>query len=310
MKAAGEPGYTACRGREHEPRKQRCMYLALEHYDRPTTVEQCLRLLQGAGERAAILAGGTELNVRGHEELTRVVDLQGLGLDQLRVEGARPRIGAALTLSRILELPELEGAPYRALREACAAFANVAIQNRSTIGGRVMSDSPDQDLPCALAVLGARLRLARLAGDQVREETIDYPTDPAARAALRGALLLEVELPPAHGSSALRRSGRSAVDVPLAVVAAARNEADLRLAANLQGGTAAESLRRLPATEALAKDWGDARPADWRAQARGALLEELVAFHDARASGEYRRDLGATLGVRALAAVFGEDERI
>ncbi len=285
------------------------MYLILEHYERPTTIEECLRLLHCPSERAAILAGGTELNVRGHEKLTRVVDIQALGIDELRVEGGEARIGAGVTLSRVAEHRELTGPPIAALRDAANAFANVAIANRSTIGGRVMIDRPDQDLPPALAALGAKLRLARLDGAAtVREEEIDYPTDHGAREMLKGALLLEVIVPiEGKGASALRRMGRSAVDAPLATVAAAIRDDRVCVAANMQG-PGADSLSRLEETEALASGWLSRRPKGWRGEARASLIHELNPYGDAWASGEYRRDLGAALGVRALAAILGEEE--
>ncbi|MAE70471.1 MAG: hypothetical protein CME06_08395 [Gemmatimonadetes bacterium] len=286
------------------------MYLSLEHYERPSTVEECLRLLHHPDEEAAILAGGTELNVRGHEALERVVDIQGLGIDRLRVDRGEVRIGAGTTLARIAEHRGLAEPPMAALREAALAFANVAIQNRSTMGGRIMIDRPDQDLPPALAVLGARLRLAHFdrAEERVREVEIDYPTRDGARAALEGALLLEVIIPvDGTDASALRRMGRSAVDAPLATVAVAIRGDRVRVAANMQGSTA-DSLRLLEKTEALASAWLSRRPEGWRDEARASLAAELEAYGDDWASGEYRRDLGTTLGVRALAVLFGEEE--
>ena len=64
----------------------------------------------------------------------------------------------------------------------------------------------------------------------------------------------------------------------------------------------------MTATEGLAQGWAARRPRDWRVLARTTLSNELAAYEDARASGVYRRDLAATMMVRAMAAVFGEEE--
>lgn len=286
------------------------MYLALQRYSRPSSANECLRLLteQKPGQRAALLSGGTELNSRGHEELTHVIDLQGLPLDQVELADGTLWLGARLTLGQIRRHLALQRDELIALREAAAGLAVVALQNRSTLGGRIMVDRPDQDVPVALVALGAQLHLLRLQGGNLSEAVIDYPIGKAARAALDGALVTAVSIPLGGGPSALRRFGRTAVDVPLATCAAGvAADGTIRLAANQQGPSAAD-LRRLAKTEALVDTWSEDRPTDWRAQARAVLLDELAAYGDAWAGGEYRRDLSATLVVRALAAVFGEAE--
>ena len=283
------------------------MYLALERYSRPNTVEECLRLLAEPGQRAALLSGGTQLNASGHEQLSHVIDLQALPFDQVMVEGDTLIVGSRVTLRQLRTDPALQGSLSAALREAAAGYANLAIQNRATIGGRIVVDRPDQDLPPALLALGARLRLARLDGDAIVEETVDYPVGAAAREALEGAVITEVIIELGEGRSAHRRFGRTAVDLPLASAAAVVRDSGVRLAANLQGPSAAD-LRRLAQSEKLASGWLAARPADWRKILRGSLLDELSAHEDAWASGRYRRDLTATLLIRALAAAFGEEE--
>ncbi len=283
------------------------MYLALERYSRPASVEECLRILADPRERAAFLSGGTDLNAGGHEALTHVVDLQALPLGGVSVAGEVIALGARVTLGRVRREPALAGSLFGALREAAAAYAVVAVQHRSTLGGRVVVDRPDQDVPPALLALGARLRLAKLDGGRVVESVIDRPEGREARAALDGALVIEIQIPLGEGVSALRRFGRTAVDVPLATVAAARRGDAVRVAANQQGSGAGD-LRRRRSLEALAASWSGARPSSWRADARAAALSDLAAYEDPWATGGYRQDLSATLAVRALAAVIGEPE--
>jgi carbon-monoxide dehydrogenase medium subunit len=283
------------------------MYLALERYSRPASIEECLRMLAEPGQNAALLSGGSDLNAGGHEALSHVIDLQALPLDRIATAGGVLRLGARVTLGRARREPALAGPLFAALREAAAAYASIPMQNRATLGGRVACDRPDQDVPPALLALGARLAVVRLRQGVLEEAEIDVPEGPEARAALDGALVTEIRIPLGEGTSALRRFGRTAVDVPLATVAAARRGESVRLAANQQASSAA-GLRRLRETEALVASWGARRPSGWRAEARSSALAELAAHEDPWASGAYRQDLSATLAVRALAAVLGEPE--
>lgn len=288
------------------------MYLALERYSRPTSVEECLALMAEAqDEPTALIAGGTELNVRGHEELVHLIDLQALPFKEVRREGDVLRVGALVTLARLRREAAFQEPLFDALREAAAGFAVVALQNRRTLGGRVCTDRGDEDVPPVLAALGAKLRLLRPGrAGAVEEQVVDYPLGAAARRALRGALLAEVLIPLTPGKSAYRRFARTAVDAPLANAACVSRPAGVRLAVNLQGPRAAH-LKRLGDTEALIASWnhgGGSWPAGWREAVRLCLMTELEAWGDAWASGEYRQDVTATLVVRALAKVVGEKE--
>jgi CO/xanthine dehydrogenase FAD-binding subunit len=283
------------------------MYLALQRYSRPDTVHECLRLFHEPEQRAALLSGGTDLNHQGHDELTHVIDLQALPLADVKREEGVLRVGARVTLAELRRSPALAGPWLTALREAAGAYAVLALQNRSTLGGRIASDRHDLDLPPALVALGALLEVQRWKDGEVVEEILRYPLG-EARAALRGALVTAVLLPaPGEGVSASRRFARTAVDVPLATVSAARRAGVVRVAANVQGPSAAD-LRRLSRTEALASSWGERPPAAWRAEARSVASADAASWTDPWASGTYRNDLTATLAVRALAAVFGEPE--
>ena len=141
------------------------MYLALERYSRPPNAAACLRLLAEPDQQAALLAGGTELNMRGHEDLTHVIDLQTLGLDTVGGSDSELRLGATVTLTRVRRTPELDTPLLRCVRLAAGGYANLGLQNRSTVGGRVAVDRGDQDLPPVLAALGAKLHVSRLSAE-------------------------------------------------------------------------------------------------------------------------------------------------
>ncbi len=230
-----------------------------------------------------------------------MIDIQALPLGGVSQAGGSLKLGALVTLAA-LRREEAGGQVLNALREAAGGYANLALQNRSTVGGRVAQGRGDQDVPAALCALGARVHLSTASGEQV----IDYPFG-SARSQLEGALVTAVEIPLGEGKSAHRRFGRTAVDAPLACVSACLRGAELRLVANVQGA-GADALRRLSETESLVGTWNGERRGDWRASVRQTCMEELSDYACPWVTAEYRRDLTATLAVRALAAVLGEEE--
>ncbi|RMG10866.1 MAG: hypothetical protein D6731_16600 [Planctomycetota bacterium] len=284
------------------------MYLSLDRYSRPATAEEALRLVAESEGPAAFIAGGTDLNAGDHEAIAHLVDLQALPMKEVRVFGepAALHLGSLVTLSTLRRHPLLGGELLAAVREAAGGYANLALQNRSTLGGRVMAARVDHDLPAALLALGARLHVARLRdGFGVAVERVAAPE--ADRTALDGGLLVGVEVPLGEGRSAHRRFGRSAVDVPLACVSACRRGDRWRVVAGVQAA-APPGLRRLRRLEELVAAWGSAPPPDWREAAREACRAELPEHACRWISADYRRDLTATLAVRALAAVLEEEE--
>ena len=91
-------------------------------YHRPASIEDALDLLGSAGDRAAprtILAGGTVVNATTGQE-REVVDLQALGLDEIRLEGQSVSIGAMVP-------PPGSGRQWR-----CAARSSRCRQVRAT----------------------------------------------------------------------------------------------------------------------------------------------------------------------------------
>ena len=98
----------------------------LHQYARPTSVDGALALL-GRDPSAAPIAGGTDLLPLTRARLRQVscvVDLGRLGLNQVRVEHDELVLGALVTMSQaasdpqVLALAPLRGAPTRIARSA------------------------------------------------------------------------------------------------------------------------------------------------------------------------------------------------
>ncbi len=158
------------------------------HY--PKTLEQALHTLE-ALEDATVIAGGTDVMVRGAWG-ENLVFLNQIGeLRRIQVRSNEIAIGAGCTFTELIDTPALPVA----LREVFADIASPAIRNRATIGGNICNASPVGDSLPALYALGARVRLARETGGE-RELPIRALIHGIGKTALgRGELLVQVLLP-------------------------------------------------------------------------------------------------------------------
>lgn len=106
----------------------------------PGSLQEALQLLQAAGGRARVIAGGSDLLGELKEGIASYETLVSLGaLDELkRIErsGERLRIGALVSLARLEAGEGLEG-PYALLAEAARGVATPEVRNQGTLGGNL-----------------------------------------------------------------------------------------------------------------------------------------------------------------------------
>jgi xanthine dehydrogenase FAD-binding subunit len=131
----------------------------VEDFLRPRKLIEALKYRK---EYSAIpFAGGTDLVVqhRGYSSTGIRFERPVLYLDQvdalkrIMIEKDTITIGAAVTLTEILDHPDIP----EVLHLAAADVAAVGIRNRATIGGNICNASPAADTIPALAVLDAEL---------------------------------------------------------------------------------------------------------------------------------------------------------
>src|SRR5687768_11916710 len=125
--------------------------LPVFEYHRPKTLPECLALLQALGDKARIIAGGTDVlpNMKhGLFEpehvvsITAVEELRGVRIDASSGEGQPERlvIGAGMRLAEIAEsLLVLRMAP--ALAQACALVGGPHHRAMGTLGGNICLDT-------------------------------------------------------------------------------------------------------------------------------------------------------------------------
>jgi carbon-monoxide dehydrogenase medium subunit len=271
-------------------------------YERATSVEQALELLQARGPEARLLAGGhsllpmMKLRLAAPEHL---IDIDALAdeLGYVREEAGEVRIGA-MTRHRDILASGLIAARLTIFTDAERLIADPVVRNRGTIGGALCQADPAEDLSAVCAVLGARLVVRGLEGERTLTMQ-ELHRGPYETTIGHAEMLVEIRVP-LHmgGGSAYEKVKRRVGDWAIAASAAA---------VRLEGGTIAEAGIALTAVggdvtseraqQALA---GQAPTTDAFSAAAALAAEDCSPNTDQRGSAEYKRHLAHELTLRAL----------
>jgi aerobic carbon-monoxide dehydrogenase medium subunit len=271
-------------------------------YERATSVDHAIALLQRLGPEARLIAGGhsllpmMKLRLAAPECLVDINDLDEL--DYIHAEGGELRIGA-MTRHRALLESELVGHRMPIFHDAERVIADPVVRNRGTIGGALCQADPSEDLWAVCAAVKAQVAIRGPAGGRVLTMQ-QFHRGPYETAVGDGEMLVEVRLPlrPHHGS-AYEKLERRAGDWAIAAAGAAMwLDDDHRITAagialSAVGGPVAftraeESLLGVtPSEEAFAR-------------AAKIAAEDCSPADDQRGHAEYKRHLAAELTRRAL----------
>src|SRR5579863_2361336 len=120
------------------------MRLPIFEFRTPHTLEEAVRVLDGEGARAMLLAGGTDLlpNMKRRQQVPQtLISLRHVeGLRAAQFGGSATRLGACLTLTDIARDPRLRNGGS-ALWQAAAQVATPHIRNMATLGGNICLDT-------------------------------------------------------------------------------------------------------------------------------------------------------------------------
>ena len=272
-------------------------------YERATSVDNAVELLDRLGGSARLIAGGhsllpmMKLRLANFEYLIDINDLHD-ELGRITVTPDEVRVGAMTRHRELLESAELAEL-FPIFADAERVIADPVVRNRGTIGGSLCQADPSEDLSAVCTTLDASCVIRGPSGSRV--VTMDeFYRGPYETAVGDDEILTEVRFPiRPGGSSAYYKVERRAGDWAVVSAGAAVWIRD-GVIADARAGLAAvgpnttgipaisETLRGNPPSEELFRQAGEL----------AAAASEPVT--DMRGSAEYKRHLAAELTTRAL----------
>ena len=273
-------------------------------YERATTVDQAIGLLERLGGTARLVAGGhsllpmMKLRLANFEYLIDINDLHG-ELGYIRTGPDEVRIGALTRHRELLESDQLAAA-FPIFRDAERVIADPVVRNRGTLGGSLCQADPSEDLSAVCTTLDASCVIRGPGGAERVVSMEEFHVGPYETAVGEDEMLIEVRFPlRAGGSSAYEKVERRAGD--WAVVSAG---AAVWLAGGLitdaRVGLAAvgPNTTGIPAISAALRG---REPADSLYAEAGAIAAESCdPATDQRGSAAYKRHLADELTRRTL----------
>jgi carbon-monoxide dehydrogenase medium subunit len=271
------------------------------------SVDEAVSLLAARGDRAKILAGGTDILVQLREtnrEADLIVDVKKI--PELMKYDFSPqsglKLGAGVPCYKIYEDEAVKKA-YPALADSARIIGGWQIQSRASIGGNLCNSSPAADSIPALIALNAICHIAGPGGRRT-VPVEQFCTAPGKNVLARGELLTMLEFPAAkkyEGSHYLRFIPRNEMDIAVVgagawvrldasgkTIEAARIALGAVAPTPLFAANASHSLPGKPATEESFRQAGE-------------LAKKIATpISDMRGPAEYRTHLVGVLVVRAL----------
>ena len=285
------------------------MFRNLPRFDylAPKTIEDCIALLAQYGQKAEMLAGGTDLIPLmkwGETKPEYVIGLSQIpDLDEIQfIMTTGLKLGA---LTKIVEIEQsnIINEHYPVLARAASVLGSVEIRNRGTVGGNLCNAAPSAEMAPPLLVLGAKAVIASEKGE--RDIPLeDFFVGPGKTVLSNGEILVRLEVPPMKSHSAgeyIKLGIRKAMDIAVVGVAAliilepgnnTCKEARLAL-----GAVAPTPIRAREAEGVLGGKNLDEEIIESAAE---TASKEASPVTDIRASEEYRRDMVRVLTRQAI----------
>jgi aerobic carbon-monoxide dehydrogenase medium subunit len=273
-------------------------------YERATSVDQAIGLMERLGSTARLVAGGhsllpmMKLRLANFDHLIDINDLHD-ELGFITVEPDQVRIGAMTRHRELLESAEL-AAVFPIFADAEKVIADPVVRNRGTLGGSLCQADPSEDLSAVCTTLNASCVIRGPHGTRVVSME-DFHRGPYETAVADGEMLLEIRIPVRpNGSSAYEKVERRAGDWAVTSAGAAVWLSDDGTIADARVGLAAvgpNTTGITPISQALR---GQTPSEAAYAQAGALAAESCDPVTDQRGSAEYKRHLAGELTKRTL----------
>ena len=268
----------------------------------PKSLNETTVLLERYGDKARLVAAGTDLILRPDTKTRYLVDMSRIGLNYVKTDGRFLILGCMSTITDILTSTLFDQQPNTMMKTAALLFGCRQIRNRATIGGNICSAVPSADMPIPLIALDAKVEIVGTEGKRTTHLG-DFIKDYRQTDLRKGEFLKEVQIPLSETKSkgAFRKLSRTAVDIAL-VSCAVRLDLENFEFRIVLGAVGPTPIRARKAEDFLKQQ----REINEAEIAKGARLasEEAKPITDLRASAEYRKAMSEVLVSRALREVL------
>lgn len=270
-------------------------------YERATSVDHAIALLDKLGPEARLVAGGHSLLPMMKLRLARpehLIDINDLQLNYIKIENNEICIGA-MTRHRDLLESAVANEHYRIFAEAEKVIADPVVRNRGTIGGSMCQADPSEDMSAIMSALGATVVIHGKNGQRVVPAR-EFHKGPYETAVGEAEMLTEVRVPiRANAGSAYQKVERRAGDWAVAAVGAFVT-LDGDVISDCGIGITAVGVEHFCAPEAEAILRGKPATEDNFAAAGAAAAAASNPASDQRGPADYKRHLADELTRRAL----------
>ncbi len=276
-------------------------------YFEAQTIEEAVSLLSKYGDKAKVLAGGTDLIVMMNQRTIIPKYIINVGciadLNYIRFDDEEGlKIGALTTIRDIEQSPQLQSR-YRLICQAASQMASIGIRNVATVGGNLCNAVPSADMAPPLIALSAVAKVVSSAGERIILLE-DFFTGPGTTVLGTDELLTEIQVPnlPAHTAGVYLKLGAKGLgDLATVGVAAVITLgsvdggcADVKVVL----GAVAPTPMRARQAEAVLK--GKKIDEELTIKAAQSASDESSPIDDVRASAEYRREMVKVLARDAI----------
>ena len=274
-------------------------------YLEPTSIEEAISILSEYGNKAKIIAGGTDLLVQIRSKTIRpeyLVDISRIPKLDYKEENDGLRIGALTTIRALEKSAELHQR-YPVISQAAGQLGSVAVRNMGTLGGNLCNAAPSAETAPALIGLSARAKIVGPDGERV-VPLENFFVGPGETVLKKGELLVEIQVPPMPPDTKavyLKHAIRGSIDLAIVGVAAivtlepgSNVCKDIKL---VLGAVAPTPMRAHQAEEIIKGKKIDDALIDKCAQ---VASDESRPITDVRASDWYRKEMVKVFTRRAI----------
>ena len=283
------------------------MFLNHFEYFSPKTPFETLELIARLGNKAKILAGGTDLMIVMKAkaispdyliDINEVEEFKGVVYEQ----GKGAVIGTNTKLVEI-QFSEAIKAKYPALAYAAGEVGSSQVRHMASLGGNSCNGSPAADTPTPLVAMGAKIVLSNISGE--RELPLEKFILGVRKLDLtEGEMLTKFILPEPEPKSACRYAymgRRDAMEIDCVNMAVTIElEIDGETVKNVKLVMGSVYPRPLISKEVPALLLGQKLSDQLIEKAAEAVQGEAKPIDDIRASAEYRREIVKVLARRLL----------